>query len=50
MAFSGGFLTLRLLPGRPILLALDADIVGREELSPQTPKDSSQVRSDILAQ
>lgn len=38
MAFSGGFLTLRPLPGRPILLALDANIVGREELSPPNTK------------
>lgn len=51
LVFSGGFLTLRLLPGRPTLLALDGNIVSRDELSLLTifPKDSFQVLPGIMA-
>lgn len=34
---------------KAILLALDGNIVGRQELSPLTPKDSFQVLPGIMA-
>lgn len=47
MAFSGGFLTLRLLPGRPILLALDANLESCRQGRAFSPKTKRLIPSLI---